>query len=127
MILVILGLYFSFTGTYPDLYNDWVVLSLPLILLILYDMWTLGFRRMILFIFLSSLMGFVFEAISIRYGTFFGGLYSYHSSGLHILGIPLSVILFWSFFIHLSYGLTNSFLRWLNKDQPTNKNNNLLF
>jgi uncharacterized membrane protein len=103
-----------------------LVLVLPVAILFLHSTLTLGKVRGLFFVFLASIIGLIFEFWGLKTGTVFGGEYIYQSVGPSVLGVPLSVICFWSVFIYLGYSISNSFLYWLNKSKPSLKNKNLL-
>ena len=102
-----------------------IFLGLPVILLILHSILTLGLYKGIMFMLLASATGAFFENIGLKYGTFFGGNYIYKNQAT-LFTVPFSVILFWAVFIYTGYCLSNSFLYWLKKNKPNIKNKNIL-
>ena len=104
--------------------SDYLLLSLPFLIIFLHAIWTLSFRRGIAFLLLACLTGFTFEFFGLKYGAFFGGRYLYSPHSLKILTVPLSVILYWGVFIYTGYCLTNSFLFWQNKEKPSRHQKN---
>lgn len=94
------------------------ILLIPVIFLFLHSSFSLGLSRGLVFIFLTSFIGLIFEVAGLNYGVVFGGHYVYLQSKLTILNVPLSVLFFWSVFIYTSYSITNSFLFWLKKGKP---------
>lgn len=95
----------------------YIFLGLPVILLILHSIITLGFIKGIFFMLLASAAGTFFEHIGLRGGTFFGGHYIYKPE-ITLFNVPISVIFFWAVFIYTGYCLTNSFLFWLKSKKP---------
>ena len=104
-----------------------VALLLAVVLLILHATWTLTCFRGIAFILLSSLTGFIFEIIGVKYGAVFGGHYVYHSDNkLMFFDVPWSVPLYWAAFIYAGYNIVSSFLFWINKDKPNKHRGNAI-
>lgn len=94
---------------------------IPIILLLLHSIWTLSFTRGVVFIFIASMTGFIFEYFGLKYGVLFGGEYVYADEMLKIITVPLNVILYWGVFIYTGYCISNSFLFWLGKNKPSKK------
>lgn len=103
-----------------------LILLVPIILLFLHSIYTLGKVRGLFFIILASLVGLGSEVWALKTGTIFGGHYFYRPSGWMIYDVPLVVAFFWAVFIYVSYCVTTSFLYWLNKDKPSRNKKNIL-
>lgn len=102
------------------------ILFVPIILLFLHSMYSLGRVRGLFFIIIASLVGLGSEVWALRTGTIFGGHYIYRPDGLMIFNVPIAVAFFWGAFIYTGYCITTSFLYWLNKDKPNRINKNFL-
>lgn len=126
LFLLPLGLFGNYF--HPDLKRDFLIkfllLSLPVLILFFHALLTLTTIRAIIFYLTACLLGLIFEIVGSKYGTFFGGDYVYHLTGLRIFGVPLPVVVYWGVFIYIGYCMTTSFLYWLNKDKPTRRQNN---
>ncbi|HUD44772.1 MAG TPA: carotenoid biosynthesis protein [Patescibacteria group bacterium] len=129
ILVISLYIFASFLGLNLNISNilKLLFLILPIILLFLHSMYSLGKIRGLVFIVLASLTGLGSEIWALKTGTIFGGHYIYQPSGLMIFNVPLIVIFFWGVFIYTGYCITNSFLYWLNKTKPNRKKNNILF
>lgn len=125
IVIKVIGNYFGIEFENQSKLFNYVFLGLPIVLLILHSILTLGFIRGIFFILLASTTGTFFEHIGLKYGTFFGGNYIYKNQ-LTLFSVPVSVIFFWAVFIYTGYCLTNSFLYWLKKKKPNIKQKNII-
>lgn len=120
VLIVFCGLANLFSG---HIY-EFIITYAPVILVILHSFRTLSVKRGMALVFLAGFVGFIAEAVSLNYGTLFGGSYSY-KAGSTIWGAPISIIAFWSIFIYLGYWFVTSFLYWLGKSKPNVKLGNL--
>jgi uncharacterized membrane protein len=93
-----------------------------LLLLALHTAWTLTPLRAVCFIVLAGLAGGVAEHYGLKYGTVFGGHYTYHLLGPTIANVPILIILYWAVFIYYGYSITNTFLRWRGIQKPSIRN-----
>lgn len=89
----------------------------------------LGWRRSLIFIFLSAGTGFISEYLGLHYGWMVTSSYSYQPGLLDIGGVPLIILIFWSIFIYTGYSIANSFVIWRSrgineneKEIPANHN-----
>jgi len=121
----LIGTLFKFPFVKTPLFHL-ILLGLPVILLIFHAIEVLGFFQGILFIFLSSFVGWLMETWGLMGGTFFGGTYIYEKNQPTLGIVPLSVVLYWAVFIYTGYSLVNSFLYWLGKEIPNIKNKKIL-
>jgi putative membrane protein len=129
-LLLGLTIIISFTGVpfnYFGLKPLFVIHLLPLVILFLHISIVFSFRRGLLLLLLSSLTGFLFEVVGVRYGTVFGGQYEYQNEnfGFMSLGVPRLVPVYWSIFIYTGYSIVTSFLVWVDENKPSIKNKNL--
>lgn len=104
----------------------WIVLSLPIILLILHSIWTLGIKRSLTFILLTSLIGSTFEKLALNGVNIFGGPYVYNPVWPTFFQVPIMVIAYWAVFIYTAYCITNSFLFWADHNKPSKNQKNFL-
>ena len=80
----------------------------------------IGGMRLAGFLAMSALLGFLSELFSLHYGSLFGCSYVYPPARWHdlVLGVPISVAVFWGVFIYGGYGIVNGFLFFLGADKP---------
>jgi len=116
----------SIAGIFKDDTFNLVVTYLPLALLVLHACWTLTARRGLTFILLAGLIGWAAEAISLHYGTLFGGEYIYPMQP-SLFGVPFTIIIYWAVFIYTGYWLVSSFLYWFGRTKPNYKRGSLPF
>jgi uncharacterized membrane protein len=102
-------------------WENWKYLFAVLIL-VAHGSYTLGWRKIWWFIFLSAGIGFVSEYISLHYGFKYGVEYFYNKNFAALFDVPYLVLIFWTFFIYTGYCITNSFLVWTNKKKPGRAN-----
>jgi uncharacterized membrane protein len=95
-----------------------LLLILPVSLFLLHTIYTLGIKRSLLFILLTSGTGWAMETIGLKYGVVFGGRYIYEGNQWMVGIVPLSVVLYWAVFIYTGYNIVCSFLYWLHKNKP---------
>ncbi|HSW98317.1 MAG TPA: carotenoid biosynthesis protein [Candidatus Saccharimonadales bacterium] len=103
---------------------DLAVTYLPLALLVLHACWVLTVRRGLAFILLAAFVGWAAEAISLHYGTLFGGEYRYPTQA-GLFGVPFAIIAYWAIFIYSGYWLVTTFRYWLGKKKPDYKQSSL--
>ena len=101
-----------------------ITLYTPLILLLLHACWTLTVRRGLAFILLAGFTGWAAEAVSLHYGTVFGGDYTYPAQP-GLLGVPFAIITYWAVFIYTGYWLVTTFCYWLGKQKPVRRRSTL--
>ena len=94
-----------------------IFLGIPIVLVLIHSCITLTPVRGILFLLLASTIGFTSEYFGLKYGQFFGAYYTY-SPQITVFTVPLQVIFYWAVFIYTGYGITNSFLIWLQLKKP---------
>lgn len=126
-LLFILQILLTVCGVAGILKNDvlnLIATYMPLALLLLHACWVLTVWRGLAFILLAGFTGWAAEAISLHYGTIFGGDYIYPAQP-GILGVPLTIITYWAVFIYTGYWLVTTFRYWLGKTKPRYKQNNL--
>src|SRR5262245_24689478 len=82
---------------------------LPLALTVLHACWVLTVWRGLAFLTLASFVGWAAEAISLHYGTVFGGEYVYPTQQ-NIYGVPLTITIYWAIFIYAGYWLVTTYL-----------------
>ncbi len=97
---------------------------MPLALLLLHACWVLTVWRGLAFILLAGFTGWAAEAISLHYGTVFGGDYIYPAQP-GIFGVPFTIVTYWAVFIYTGYWLVTTFRYWLGKTKSSRKQNNL--
>lgn len=102
-----------------------LLLVLPVALFILHAIYTLGIKRSILFVVLTSGVGWIMETIGLKYGVVFGGRYIYEVNQWMVGIVPLAVVLYWAVFIYTGYSIVCSFLFWLHKGKPIVSKNSL--
>ena len=85
----------------------------------------LTIRRGLAFILLAGFIGWAAEAVSLHYGTVFGGDYIYPAQA-GVFGVPLTIITYWAVFIYTGYWLVTTFLYWHGRQKPSRKQGNLL-
>jgi len=102
--------------------------TLPLLLLLWHARLIFGVPRSLLLLLPPFIIGFIFEVLGVNLGVIFGGAYSYNPSSLGpiILGVPILIPFFWSFFVYTAYLITFSTLAWLNINNPKKSNKNFL-
>jgi uncharacterized membrane protein len=110
----------SIVGVLGGGWTNRLVTYAPVLLLALHACWTLTVRRGLGLVLLAGLVGFVAEAISLHWGTLFGGQYAYPAQA-GLFGVPWPIITYWSVFIYTGYWLNTSFLYWLGKSKPVNR------
>lgn len=120
--IIVFPIYF-YSG--PESVFKHILLTIPVIGTVLHAAWTLGLSRGIFFLTLASSVGFIFEVLGLTYGIVFGGSYYYNPGTYSLLGVPLTVIIYWAIFIYTGYCITNSFLYWLNLKKPMVTKNKL--
>src|SRR3989339_572029 len=125
ILIKVVGNYFGFELEHRFTWFKLLFYGVPVLLLVLHSIITLGYKKAIFFMFLASSTGTFFEYIGLKYGTFFGGHYVYEPQAA-LFTVPISVILFWAVFIYTGYTMTNSFLNWLKIKGPQKKLNNFL-
>ena len=91
---------------------------LPALAMILHALWTLGAVRGAVLFSLAAIIGWYFEVIGLKAGTFFGGDYVYGLSAFTLLHVPIAVIVYWAVFIYMGYAITTSFLYWSGYHKP---------
>jgi uncharacterized membrane protein len=106
-----------------DIFNLFAT-YMPLALLVLHACWTLTVWRGLAFILLAGFAGWAAEAISLHYGTLFGGDYTYPSQA-SLFGVPLTIVTYWAVFIYIGYWLVTSFLYWFGKKKPSRQRGSL--
>lgn len=106
-----------------NLVFHFVLLILPILLVILHAIYTLGIGRSLFFIIIASGIGWLMETEGLKYGTIFGGRYIYEGNPLTIGIVPLAVILYWGVFIYTGYSIVCAFFYWRHKKKPNKKNN----
>lgn len=106
-----------------SIFFESLAIYIPFILVLFHAAWTLAFYRGIFLVLLGSIVGYISEFYSLRYGYLLNFEYIYHSDGLFIGSVPLEIIAFWGIFIYLGYSVSNSFLYWLKKKKPSLKKN----
>jgi uncharacterized membrane protein len=106
----------NFSAFRPMLHS--LVFYLPALLVLWHLSLTLSMRRGLTLLGLAAGIGWLAEAVSLRVGAFFGGLYVYHPVGTMLAGVPLIVVLYWAVFIYTGYNVTTSFLVWQGKPKP---------
>jgi putative membrane protein len=94
---------------------------LALLFTALHGACTIGWRRLAGFAFTAAWIGYWAEVYSLRWGSLFGCSYRYPPERWHdlVLGMPISVALFWAVFVYGGYSITNSFLVYLGADKPS--------
>lgn len=95
-----------------------LTLIFPALLISAHAIATLGKRWALLFLVISAGIGTAAELIGLKYGIFFGGIYTYKSQSLMLGNLPLVVSLFWAIFIYTGYSTTNALLVWLKQPKP---------
>ena len=100
---------------------------LPIIVLLWHSFYLFGLLNSALLLMPSFIIGFLFEIIGVNFGIVFGGNYFYNvtSLGPIILGVPILIPFFWSFFIYTGYIITSSFLVWMDIPKPSKINKNI--
>lgn len=120
LIVVVLLQFFSLLFRAP--HNVFLVHASVTILVFLFVVWhsaiKKGLRNTAIFSLLALGVGFVAEALGVRYGTLFGGVYYYSNFlGPKILNVPILVILMWEAIIYIAYMVSEHILNyhWLRK------------
>lgn len=90
------------------LYN--ILLVLPILGVLLHTIYTLGIKNTLIFIFLSSGIGFISEYLGVHYGYVFGSGYTYKMSGIYLFNIPIIVLIYWYVFIYTGFIISNLIL-----------------
>ena len=87
---------------------------------VLHGFCQIGGWRLAGFLTVAALFGFFAEVFSLHYGSLFGCAYHYPVSRWHdlLLGVPVSVAVFWGVFIYGSYGIVNGFLFFVGAEKP---------
>lgn len=115
----------SFSSTTSELILiDQILLFLPVLLLFLHLFLKLGAIRGLFLVFLSVIVGFIAEVVSVKYGTVFGSPYRYRAFSWMFFGVPALVPIYWAVFIYTGYTLVSSFLFWIGSDKPNRKQGN---
>jgi len=87
---------------------------------VLHGVSAVGGRRLAGFLTMAAALGFLAEVFSLHYGSLFGCSYVYPVSRWHdlVLGVPVSVAVFWGVFIYGGYSVVNGFLHFVGADKP---------
>ncbi|MBP9669808.1 carotenoid biosynthesis protein [Candidatus Woesebacteria bacterium] len=105
-----------------DLFNNdtfrLLFLTHPVILLLLHATYTKGIIRGLALIVLASFVGWFMETLGLKWGTVFGGIYSYGGNTSVIGIVPVPVVCYWGVFIYTGYSVVNSFYYWVGKQLP---------
>jgi uncharacterized membrane protein len=89
-----------------------------ILIIAVHGTYTIGWRKIGLFVLLASGIGFVSEYLGLHYGSLVGVGYAYQTAYATVLDVPILILIFWSFFIYSCYSITNSFLAWKNQKKP---------
>jgi len=94
---------------------------LAVLFTVLHGTCTIGWRRFVGFASTAAWIGYWAEVYSLRWGSLFGCTYRYPPDRWHdlVLGMPISVALFWAVFVYGGYSITNSFLHYLGAEKPS--------
>ncbi len=115
------GVLFFLAGRRHNVFNLLEISGvLGVLFVLLHGASALGWKRFLAFAFLGALIGYWVEVFSMHYTSFFGCPYHYHPDRWNdkVLGMPLTVALFWAVFIYGGYAITNSFLAYFRLKKP---------
>ena len=113
-LLLVFGLVLAFIVgglifNYQPNYNFYFALSFTLFLFVLAQcFYELGGRKTILFLVISSIIGFGFEVLGTSTGFLFGKYYYSSLLGEQVLGVPVVVPLAWFVITYITFGLALS-------------------
>jgi len=93
-----------------------------ILIIALHGSYTIGWKKIIWFVLLSSGIGFISEYSGLHYGQLAGVGYIYRSGNATFFDVPILILIFWSFFVYTGYSIINSFLAWKNKERPKTRN-----
>lgn len=119
--LIIYGVMMAafYAGSAHLSFLEFFVMFGPIVLLFLYATQSLSVGRFLIFFGWASGVGLLAEVLGMKYGTLFGGHYIYSNTTQALLGVPITVVLYWAIFIMVGYGVVNAFWFWLDRTRPT--------
>lgn len=125
-IIIFTDIFFIILKIIPPTIFDKLKLYFPPFVVFIFILHVMNVYRGLLFMFIASVTGFVFEFFGTRYGQIFGAGYHYNLENydLDIFHIPFVIMIYWTLFIYTGYALSNSFCLWRGKEKPNKINKN---